>query len=109
MGASAEKVVRQKWWLLQATMDERARRLWSGTEAGAIGWGGVAAVARTTGMAISTARKGRDEARMIAASLTGHGVSLLDGLTLAGTTAACTIAALFAGSAGLNQDDVLAD
>ena len=38
MGASAEKVVRQKWCLLQATMDERARRLWSGTEAGAIGW-----------------------------------------------------------------------
>jgi hypothetical protein len=29
---------------LQATMDERARRLWAGTEAGAIGWGGVAAV-----------------------------------------------------------------
>ena len=62
-GASADKVVRQKWCLLQATMDERARRLWSGTEAGAIGWGGVAAVAHATGMAISTVRKGRDEAR----------------------------------------------
>lgn len=46
---------------------------------------------------------------MIAGSLTGDGVSLLDGLTLAGTTAACTIALLFVGSAGLNQDDVLAD
>ncbi len=44
-------------------MDERARRLWAGTEAGAIGWGGVAAVSRATGMAISTVRKGRDEAR----------------------------------------------
>ena len=44
-------------------MDERARRLWAGTEAGALGWGGVAAVARATGMAISTVRKGRDEAR----------------------------------------------
>ena len=63
MGAGAEKVVRQKWRLLKATMDERARRLWAGTEAGAIGWGGVAAVARATGMAISTVRKGRDEAR----------------------------------------------
>jgi hypothetical protein len=42
-------------------MDERARRLWSGTEAGAIGWGAVAAVARPTGMAISTVREGRDE------------------------------------------------
>jgi hypothetical protein len=44
-------------------MDERARRLWAGTEAGAIGYGGVAAVSRATGMAISTVRKGRDEAR----------------------------------------------
>jgi hypothetical protein len=53
----AEKSVRQKWRLLKATMDERARRLWAGTEAGAIGDGGVAAVARATGMAISTVRK----------------------------------------------------
>jgi hypothetical protein len=63
VGTGAEKVVRQKWRLLKATMDERARRLWAGTEAGAVGWGGVAAVARATGMAISTVRKGRDEAR----------------------------------------------
>jgi hypothetical protein len=63
VASGAEKVVRQKWRLLKATMDERARRLWAGTEAGAIGWGGVAAVARATGMAISTVRKGRDEAR----------------------------------------------
>ena len=59
----AEKSVREKWRLLKATMDERTRRLWAGTEAGAIGHGGVAAVARATGMAISTVRKGRDEAR----------------------------------------------
>lgn len=44
-------------------MDERQRRLWAGTEAGAIGFGGVATVARATGLAISTVRKGRDEAR----------------------------------------------
>jgi hypothetical protein len=59
----AEKLVRQKWRLLKPTMDERARRLWAGAEAAAIGHGGVAAVARATGMAISTVRKGRDEAR----------------------------------------------
>jgi transposase len=59
----AEKVVRKKWRLLKATMNERARRLWAGTEADAIGYGGVASVARATGMAISTVRKGRDEAR----------------------------------------------
>lgn len=56
-------MIRQKWCLLKATMDERARRLWAGAEAGAIGFGGVAAVARATGMAISTVRKGRDEGR----------------------------------------------
>jgi hypothetical protein len=59
----AERVVRQKWRLLKATLDERARRLWAGAEAHAIGYGGVAAVARATGMAISTVRKGRDEVR----------------------------------------------
>jgi hypothetical protein len=59
----AEKSVREKWRLLKPTMDERARRLWAGTEAGALGYGGVATVARATGMAISTVRKGRDEAR----------------------------------------------
>jgi hypothetical protein len=58
-----ERQVREKWRLLKPTMDERARRLWAGTEAGAIGYGGVATVARATGMAISTVRKGRDEAR----------------------------------------------
>jgi hypothetical protein len=59
----AEKLVRQKWRLLKATMDERQRRLWAGAESGAIGFGGVAAVARATGLAISTVRKGRDEVR----------------------------------------------
>ena len=44
-------------------MDERGRRLWAGAEADAVGWGGVAMVARVTGMAISTVRKGRDEVR----------------------------------------------
>jgi hypothetical protein len=59
----AEDLVRKKWRLLKATMDERARRLWAGTEADAIGYGGVARVARATGLAISTVRKGRDEVR----------------------------------------------
>jgi hypothetical protein len=59
----AERTVRDKWRLLKATMNERARRLWAGTEAGPMGYGGVIAVARATGLAISTVRKGRDEAR----------------------------------------------
>lgn len=49
--------------MLKPSLNERARRLWAGSEAHAIGWGGVAAVARATGLAISTVRKGRDEAR----------------------------------------------
>ena len=59
----AEQIVRQKWRLLKATLDERGRRLWAGAEAEAIGRGGVAQVARATRLAISTVRKGRDEVR----------------------------------------------
>jgi hypothetical protein len=59
----AEQLIRQKWRLLKATLDERGRRLWAGAEADAMGHGGVAAAARATGLAISTVRKGRDEAR----------------------------------------------
>ncbi len=44
-------------------MDERARRLWAGTEAEALGWGGIAAVARATGLAISTVTFGRNQVR----------------------------------------------
>jgi hypothetical protein len=58
-----ERIVRQKWRLLKATLDERARRLWAGAEAEAIGRGGVARVARATRLALSTVRKGRDEVR----------------------------------------------
>jgi hypothetical protein len=59
----AERQVREKWRLLKPTLDERQRRLWAGAEADAIGFGGVATVARATKLAISTVRKGRDEAR----------------------------------------------
>ncbi|SRR5579883_195262 len=58
-----EEQVRAKWKRLRPSMDERMRRLWVGAEADALGWGGVALVARATGMAIRTVRKGRDEVR----------------------------------------------
>ena len=57
-----ERLVRQKWRLLNPTMNERARRLWAGAEADEIGYGGLAVVVRATEMAISTVRKGRGEA-----------------------------------------------
>lgn len=44
-------------------MDERMKRLWSGAEAEAMGRGGIAAVARATGLAISTVQNGRNELR----------------------------------------------
>jgi hypothetical protein len=58
-----ENLIRRKWRLLTATMDERARRLWAGAEAEGLGWGGIAAVARATGLAISTVTLGRGELR----------------------------------------------
>jgi hypothetical protein len=58
-----EKAIREKWRMMKPTLDERSRRLWAGSEAHAVGWGGVAMLARVTGLAISTVRKGRDEAR----------------------------------------------
>jgi hypothetical protein len=59
----SEKLVREKWRRLKASMNERMKRLWAGAEADAMGWGGVAAVSRATGLAISTVRKGREEFR----------------------------------------------
>jgi hypothetical protein len=56
-----EKAVRHKYKSLQAELDERARRLWAAAEAVALGHGGIAAVARATGLAESTIRIGRGE------------------------------------------------
>src|SRR5438552_11375065 len=53
----------KKFRTLRSTLGERGRRLWAGTEADALGRGGVAWVAAATGVAISTVRKGRDEVR----------------------------------------------
>ena len=49
-------------------MDERMKRLWAGAEAEVIGWGGIAAVSRATGLAICTVQKGRNELRAGAVS-----------------------------------------
>lgn len=59
----SEEIVRRKFLQLKASMNERVRRLWAGAEAEAIGWGGIASVARATGFAISTVTLGRNEVR----------------------------------------------
>ena len=57
-----EKLAR-KFAAVLPVLSERGRRLWAGAEADALGRGGVAWVAKATGLAISTVRKGRDEVR----------------------------------------------
>jgi hypothetical protein len=57
------EAIRKKFGVVRPVLSERAVRLWAGAEADAIGRGGVAWVAKATGLAISTVRKGRDEGR----------------------------------------------
>src|SRR5262245_39079987 len=53
--------LRNKYLALSPVMDERIRRLWVATEASALGWGGVTAVARATGLARNTITAGLRE------------------------------------------------
>jgi len=57
------KTIKEKYGLLRDVLDERTRRRWAGSEAMALGHGGVTAVARATGIAQSTIRAGRRELR----------------------------------------------
>jgi DDE family transposase len=51
----------ERWRLLEPELDERRRRLWAAAEASAHGPGGVGAVARVTGLAEETVRRGLAE------------------------------------------------
>jgi transposase len=53
-----EKSIRAKYRGLQPTMNERSRRLWAGAEAKVLGRGGIAIVARATGLARKTVIRG---------------------------------------------------
>jgi hypothetical protein len=50
--------IRSKYRALLPTLSERMRRLWAGTEARALGRGGIAVVARATGLARNTVVRG---------------------------------------------------
>jgi hypothetical protein len=50
--------IRRKYRTLRSVLDERARRLWAGTEAKELGWGGVTTVAQATGLSRMTVRAG---------------------------------------------------
>ena len=55
--------IRDRFVLLSPHLDERERRLLAATEARAAGYGGIAAVARATGIAVSTIGRGLRELR----------------------------------------------
>ena len=58
-----EAEIRAKYRALVGTMNERVRRLWAGTEAKALGRGGIAIVARATGLARNTICQGLRDLR----------------------------------------------
>jgi len=55
---AAIAIIQQKFHSLLPVMDERMRRHWAAAEAVALGWGGITAVSRATGIAINTIRTG---------------------------------------------------
>jgi hypothetical protein len=55
--------VRRKYQTLSRIMDERMRRRWAASEAIALGWGGITAVAEATGLSPTTIRAGITECR----------------------------------------------
>jgi transposase len=57
----AISVLQTKYESLEPVLDERARRWWAACEARALGWGGVSAVARATGISRTTIRAGIGE------------------------------------------------
>ena len=60
--------IRDRFVSLSPHLDERERRLLAATEARAAGYGGIAAVARATGIAVSTIGRGLKELRGATAS-----------------------------------------
>ena len=60
MDATIVERIRRKYQALPF-MDERMRRQWAGAEAAALGWGGLTAVSKATGLALNTIQAGRAE------------------------------------------------
>jgi hypothetical protein len=61
----AEAEIQARFECLRASLMERARRLFAGSEAIAFGYGGIAAVSRATGLSQKTVRRGLFECRQI--------------------------------------------
>ena len=63
------KSLQEKYEFLRSELDERGRRLWAASEALALGRGGIVTVARATGLAERTIRRGQQELRRPAPSV----------------------------------------
>src|SRR5262249_25646664 len=57
------KSLQEKYEFLRSELDERGRRLWAASEALALGRGGIVTVARATGLAERTIRRGERGSR----------------------------------------------
>ena len=55
------EAIRDRFTAVLPHLDERGRRVFAASEARAAGYGGIAAVARVTGIAASTIGRGLDE------------------------------------------------
>jgi hypothetical protein len=65
-------IMKRKYKGLVGELDERGRRLWAATEAEALGYGGIEAVAAATGLAASTIRLGMHELKDVSARAPGE-------------------------------------
>ncbi len=59
--AQVVKWIRDKYLAIVSDLDERGRRRWAAAEARSLGWGGVTAVAKATGISDRTIRNGIEE------------------------------------------------
>ena len=59
---SFEEIVNKKYRVLLPELTEQGRRLFAGVEAEAVGWGGISAVARATGLSRTTVARGIKDA-----------------------------------------------
>ncbi len=58
---NVEDTIREKYRAIRPELDERGRRVWAGTEAKALGHGGIACLCRATGLSENTIRAGLRE------------------------------------------------
>lgn len=70
MSCDTDYVIREKFESLKFVLDERTRRLWTASEANALGRGGISCVSRVTGVSRTTVYQG---IRELAATKSGKG------------------------------------